>query len=239
MNAEQDDNSARFGGRSIVPARRTGNLIAEEIRQAIVEGRIAPGETLREEELARELGTSRTPIREALIELRNEDLLESQVTRRAVVRAYTDDELLDMYGLRATLEGHATRLATERATRDVLDQLEASVDRYRTVLEQDEPSVELLFDENLNFHWLLADTANVPRLRKYIDQVMFIPRRYRGWAYEDADHRRTVLDHHQDIVDAVVARDPDLAATKMTEHVQWTGRIALAAQATLPPPPPN
>ncbi len=236
MSAEPGDVPTRFGGRPITAARRTGTLIAEEIRQAIVEGRISPGDTLREEELARELGTSRTPIREALIELRNQDLLETRITRRAVVRAYSDSELLDMYRLRAALEGHATHVATERVTSDVLAELDASVERYAAALTQDEPSVDLLFNENLHFHWTIADTANVPQLRKYIDQVMFIPRRYRGWVYEDPDHRRLVVEHHRGIVEAILARDADLAAARMTAHVEWTGSIALAAQSQLPRP---
>ncbi|MFN2627782.1 MAG: GntR family transcriptional regulator [Gaiellaceae bacterium] len=118
-----------FGG-PILGTERAGNLIAHEIRLAILEGRLAPGDVLREEQLARELGTSRTPVREALIELRNQGLVESRATCRAVVRAYDAADLHDIYGLRAALEGHAARLAAERATSATIRELEASTDRF-------------------------------------------------------------------------------------------------------------
>ena len=66
-------------GQPIEGTERAGNLIAHEIRRAILEGRVQPGDVLREEQLARELGTSRTPVREALIELRNEEIGRAHV----------------------------------------------------------------------------------------------------------------------------------------------------------------
>ena len=86
------------------------------IRDAIVDGRLEPGRRLKEEELARELGISRTPVREALLVLQTEGLLDVAPNRGATVRAYAAEDLDDLYQLRAVLEGFAARRA---ATRDL------------------------------------------------------------------------------------------------------------------------
>ncbi|RDI74756.1 Transcriptional regulator [Gaiella occulta] len=217
-------------GQPILATERAGNLIAHEIRRAIVEGRVEPGDVLREEQLARELGTSRTPVREALIELRNEGLVEATATRRAVVRAYDASELHDIYALRAVLEGHAARLAAERATDATIRRLEASLDRFRELSTHDGDALNALVAENLVFHGVIADAVDVPHLKRMIDQVMVIPRRYRAYAAYVPEHRLTVADHHAEITDAIQRRNGDAAAALMEHHVRWTGEVAVAAQ---------
>jgi DNA-binding GntR family transcriptional regulator len=216
-------------GQPILPSERTGNLIAHEIRRAILEGRIQPGDVLREEQLARELGTSRTPVREALIELRNEGLVEAKATRRAVVRAYTTEELHDIYSLRAALEAHAARYAALRATPQTLRELDASVERFQELAACNTDDVNDLVEENLVFHGVIADAAGVPRLRKMIDQVMVIPRRYRAYAAYVPEQRGKVEGDHRAIAAAIRDRDADRAAALMEQHVRWTGDVAVAA----------
>lgn len=216
-------------GRPIVPSERAGNLIAVEIRRAIVEGRIEPGDVLREEQLAKELGTSRTPVREALIELRNEGMVEARATRRAVVRAYTAEELHDIYGLRAALEAYSARLAATRAGPAMVRELDASIERFHELAGHEGDLINDLVSENLVFHALISDATVVPHLKRMIDQVMVIPRRYRAYAAYVPEHRGTVEEHHRWIADAIRARDADRAAATMEQHVRWTGDIAVAA----------
>jgi DNA-binding GntR family transcriptional regulator len=217
-------------GHPVVPAERTGNLIAHEIRRAILEGRLEPGDVLREEQLARELGTSRTPVREALIELRNEGLVEASATRRAVVRSYDGAELRDIYELRAALEAHAARIAAERSDAGVVAELQASIDRFRALAGSGDDVVGGLVTENLVFHGVIGDATGVPRLKKMIDQVMVIPRRYRAYAAYVPEHRHTIERDHEAIAQAIAAKDGSLAAALMADHVRWTGEIAVAAQ---------
>ena len=213
----------------VLATERTGNLIAHEIRRAILEGKIQPGEVLREEHLARELGTSRTPVREALIELRNEGLVEAQATRRAVVREYDAAELKDVYGLRAVLEAHAARLTAERATPRTIAELDASNARFSEIAGRGDEDVKDLVSENLVFHAIIADATEMPRLRKMIDQVMVIPKRYRAYAAYVPEHRATIERDHRAIADAIRARDGDAASALMERHVRWTGDVAAAA----------
>lgn len=215
----------------IVPAERAGNLIASEIRRAILEGRLEPGDVLREEQLARELGTSRTPVREALIELRNEGLVETSATRRAVVRAYTAAELHDIYELRAALEAHAARIAAERANPGDVRALKASILRFHEIASRGGDTSGELIAENLAFHAIIGDATGVPRLKKMIDQVMVIPKRYRAYAAYAPAHRATIEHDHTAIAEAIARGDATAAATLMTDHVRWTGKVAVTAQA--------
>lgn len=225
--------TARFGADPIVPSKRTGDLVATELRRAIIEGRVNPGDVLREEELARELGISRTPVREALIELRNEGLVEAQATRRAVVRAYTAEELSDIYGLRAALEAYGARLACLRAGPEVHRALDRNNEVFHDVARRDGDNVNELVRLNLDFHAIIADAAGMPHLQKMIDQVMVIPRRYRAYAAYVPEHRGTVEEHHRALAAAIEAGDADAAARLMEDHVRWTGRVAVEAQAVI------
>src|SRR5216110_3821907 len=87
------------------PLVRNASVAATElIREAIVDGRLVPGERLKEEELARELGISRTPVREALLVLQAEDLVVATPNRGATVRVHDAKDLQEQYELRALLE---------------------------------------------------------------------------------------------------------------------------------------
>ncbi len=98
---------------------RNASVAATElIREAIVDGRLEPGRRLKEEELARELGISRTPIREALLMLQAEGLVDATPNRGAMVRVHTPEDLDDLYQLRALLEGYAARRAAARISDD-------------------------------------------------------------------------------------------------------------------------
>jgi DNA-binding GntR family transcriptional regulator len=216
-------------GKPILASERAGSLIAHEIRRAILEGRVVPGEVLGEEQLARELGTSRTPVREALIELRNEGLVETRTTRRAVVRAYDASELHDIYFLRAALEAHAARLAAERATPTTVRDLDASNERFHELTAREGDLVNELVSENLVFHAVIATATRIPRLQKMIDQVMIIPKRYRAYAAYVPEHRGIVERDHRAIADAIRSRASGTAGELMEQHVRWTGEIAVAA----------
>src|SRR2546421_13031594 len=101
----------------------------ELIRQAILDGRLEPGSRLKEEELARELGISRTPVREALLVLQAEGLVDAVPNRGAVVRSHDANDLEDLYQLRALLEGYAARRAAANVTEQDVVELWASCER--------------------------------------------------------------------------------------------------------------
>src|SRR3982074_527644 len=100
-----------------LPSRNAlGEGVAGVLRSEILDGSLKPGQPLHENALARELSVSRSPIREALIQLERERLLESRLNRPAAVRRPTREEIVQVYTIRSALEGIAARWAAENAT---------------------------------------------------------------------------------------------------------------------------
>src|SRR5690348_6581277 len=98
--------------------------VRDLLEEAILDGELKPGERLRAEALAQRFGTSRTPIREALLQLEAQGLVEVTHNRGAVVRTFDRDDLLDLYEVRALIEPHAAARAASRIGRGELEALE-------------------------------------------------------------------------------------------------------------------
>jgi len=186
------------------------------IRDAIVEGRLEPGRRLKEDELARELGISRTPVREALRVLQSEDLVVATPNRGAVVRAHAAEELEDLYDLRALLEGHAARRAAERITDAQVEELRASCVRFAAVSPDD---LTGLVRENLVFHHGIFEIAGSARLASMVGKVIRLPLVYNSYRWYSPEQKRISARYHTRIVDALAARDAEQAQLVMGEHV--------------------
>src|SRR3954447_1524258 len=117
---------------------KTSVSAAGVLREAIISGDLAPGQVLGEEQLGRQLGISRTPVREALVLLRSEGLVDTPPNRPAIVRNFDRDDLHEIYSIRAVLEGYAARLAAERLTDQDLATLERTCERYHELGRHDE-----------------------------------------------------------------------------------------------------
>src|SRR6516225_7163056 len=100
-----------FSGRH--DRRKVTDWVYEELKSAIVDLRLAPGDPLREATLAEQLGVSKTPIREALTRLEQEGLVETTSFKGAVVSGYSRQDLIEIYELRELLENAAARAAAE------------------------------------------------------------------------------------------------------------------------------
>src|SRR6266850_8399395 len=101
---------------SVLRTRSRAEFVYESLRDAISDGRIAGGERVREEEVARNLGVSRTPVREALQRLQQRGLLVVGAGRGLVVAELRHDQVVELYAMREVLEGSAARFAAQRAT---------------------------------------------------------------------------------------------------------------------------
>ena len=146
------------------PLTRNASVAATElIRQAILDGRLRPGSALKEEELARELGISRTPVREALLMLQAEGLVDAAPNRGATVRSHSVEDLDDLYQLRALLEGYARAVRPRGLSDEAIAALRESCDRFEGLLD-DEADMSGLVKENLLFHQTILEGAGSARL---------------------------------------------------------------------------
>ena len=189
----------------------------ELIRAAIIDGRLEPGRRLKEEELARGLGISRTPVREALLVLQTEGLLESAPNRGATVRSYEADDLDDLYQLRAVLEGFAARRSASRISADDLARLRESCDRFVELRAEDD--VAELVEENVSFHNIVLEAAGSERLAQMVRKVIELPLVYRSYFWYSAEQKLISEHYHRQLTTALAARDAERAELLMKEHV--------------------
>jgi DNA-binding GntR family transcriptional regulator len=198
--------------------RNASSAATELIRQAIIDGRLPPGRRLKEEELARELGISRTPVREALLMLNAEGLVDAAPNRGAVVRSHSAEDLDDLYQLRALLEGYSTRRAATRLSDEAIEGLRESCVRFQRLLDDSSEMSELVH-ENLVFHQTILEAADSPRLIAMVRQVIELPLVYRSYVWYSPEQQRISAHYHRQITRALEMRDAERAELVMKEHV--------------------
>lgn len=131
--------------------------VRETLRQAILDGTLKPGERLVESALARQLGVSETPVREAIRELENAGLVITYPHRATFVRTYTREELSEMYSLRAHLERLAVRLAISRLSPEDHAQLQALVEEMLAYAQ--EGDVAAIVEADVSFHAYVVERS--------------------------------------------------------------------------------
>ncbi len=184
-----------------------GDLVAAEIRAAILAGDLAPGQRLKQEQLAADMSVSRIPVREALRVLEAEGLIENRPGRGSVVVEVTRDEAADVLAVRGTLEGLAARLAAERVTPDAIAGLREAVEEGKSASVSGDhataSSAHTRFHLDLaraggNAH-LYAELESLPAKTEWIVSSLLQSRSEYSWQ------------EHEAILDAVASGEADLA----------------------------
>jgi GntR family transcriptional regulator, rspAB operon transcriptional repressor len=215
--------------------RKVTDWVYEELTSAIVQLRLAPGSPLREGTLAEQLGVSKTPIREALTRLEQDGLVETTSFKGAVVTGYSRQDLIELYELRELLENAAARAAAESMSeqdRAHLDRICLQSRRLKT--GKDAAKLAALISE---FDTILFDQVKNTRIRALIDNLRAHLTRIGQLTAEIPGRIQASVDEHEKIVEAIAARDPDLAEQRMRDHIRSVRDDqlrALAEAADLP-----
>jgi DNA-binding GntR family transcriptional regulator len=196
--------------------RKTSVMVADVIRDGILEGRLRPGDRLKEDMIAKELEVSRTPVREAIAMLQAEGLLEAQQHRGAMVRSYTPAELEEIYDLRSILEGYAARRAATRITTRELARLQTSVERMEKLEPKD---LEHLVQQNGIFHDTILQAADSQRLLAMVSQTRALPLIYQSYAWYTPAQLSLSLEYHRRVLSALERRDAEQAEYDMRHHL--------------------
>jgi DNA-binding GntR family transcriptional regulator len=159
------NHAATAGGRPPPSSGSTTQTLADALRQEITDGRLTPGEALRQEELALRFGTSRIPVREALRTLQAEGLVNYSPNRGATVAMVSDTEIQEMLEVRLALECHALRFA-------VPNMADADIAHARRILEEYDaaPDPDAWSAMNWSFHWALYLPCDCRRLLDAIER---------------------------------------------------------------------
>jgi DNA-binding GntR family transcriptional regulator len=198
----------------------------EYLKTSILSGRINPGERLTEEHLAKELGISRTPIREALHKLESEGLIKPLATRGFVASQDSQEEVGELFEIRSVLEGYALRVICGRITDSVLDQLQDAVEKAEEALKS--RCLDEIFKWNTRFHDALHELiTDKHRLYHQMVAMRRYVLRYRKNTLQYPDGGRRTVEGHRKILMALRLRDPDLCERVMREHIQQSKKDAL------------
>ena len=222
-----------FSGRH--DRRKVTDWVYEELKSAIVDLRLAPGDPLREATLADQLGVSKTPIREALTRLEQEGLVETTSFKGAVVTGYSRQDLLEIYELRELLENAAARTAAESmadADRDRLDRICRESRKLKK--NHDAAGLAALISA---FDDVLFEQVRNSRIRALIENLRAHLTRIGHLTAEIPGRIEASVDEHEKIVQAIAARDPELAERQMSRHIRSVRDDQLRALGEAPAQP--
>ena len=197
--------------------RKMTDWVCDELREAIVNLRLRPGEPLREAALAEKLGVSKTPLREAFARLEQEGLVETTSFKGAVVTGYSERDLQEIYELRALLEGEAARAAASHASDAAILALRRVVDRSRKL--RDEGDLVGLADLLGQFDVIVFSQVTNERIGSLIENLRAHLTRIGKLTESIPGRVETSVEEHAAIVEAIVARDPDEAERLMRVHI--------------------
>jgi DNA-binding GntR family transcriptional regulator len=195
-------------------------VIAESLRQAIIDGRLAPGESLRQENLAKHFAVSRIPVREALRQLESEGWIVLQRDRGARVSPLSVEEVREIYEIRASLEATALRLAAPHHTPQSLKQSAAALRASSS--ERDHSRYPQL---NREFHLSLYAPAGRPRLSAMIDSLHSQGERYLRLKLDMPAYKHESDHEHAEIFKALRAGKIEHAVQILQPHMLRTGEL--------------
>jgi DNA-binding GntR family transcriptional regulator len=198
--------------------RTTTDVVYEQLRAAIVELRIPPGEPLREADIAQSLSVSKTPVREALGRLEQDGLVELNSFRSAVVTEYTARDLQEIYELREIIEVAAARAAAESMSDERLADLgHIASECARLNATGGGPDLVLLISE---FDTVLYEGVRNRRIRAILENLGAHLARIGRLTAEIPGRIDASVHEHTQIYEAIRRRDPENAERFMRQHIR-------------------
>jgi len=194
----------------------------EKIEEEIATGIVAPGSRLDETELAARFGVSRTPVREALIQLASAGILELRPRRGAIVPELAPHRLIEMFEVMAELEGMCGRLGARRMSDAEHHELLRTHRFCEAALKNEDP--DDYYHQNEVFHHVIYSSSHNSFLAEQASGLHKRLHPYRRLQLRVRDRMRASFSEHQQIVDAILAGNPDLAAESLRAHVLVQGQ---------------
>jgi DNA-binding GntR family transcriptional regulator len=187
----------------------------QSVKRQLLNGSFPEGSKLTEEYLSSALGISKSPVREALMRLESEGLINIEARRGAYVRRFSAKEVHDLYDVRALLEVHAVSIA--RITPELLEQMAASIERTRNNLEAGDKLLHI--EEDIHFHGMIAGSTGNEEFGKILDNIQQKSLLCRmATFYLSAT---TAPSSHQRIFAAMRDGDRERAQREMHEHILY------------------
>lgn len=197
-----------------------------DLKSDLLSGRFAPGERLTEEHLAKSLGVSRTPVREALHKLESEGLVKPLESRGFYVARDSREELEDLFDIRAALEGYAIRLICTGISAETINQLNGLIKKAEDAIAREQ--LDEIFEYNTQFHDILHNViSRKTRFHTLIADTRKYVLRYRKDSLHYLDGARRIIEGHKKILLAISLKDPELCERVMRQHIREAREEAL------------
>ena len=197
---------------------KVSDQIRLRIESAIASGELLPGDAIDDVALAHHYKVSRTPVREALLQLQAQGILSSTPRGGAMVAKMNLQQLLSLWELLAELEGIAVRLACERMTND---DTKALMKLHRSSKKiADKEDMYGWQKANLKFHEIIYEAARNPFLRQEVLRIRSRTGVYRRHAFGALGRIKSSYDQHEKIVSALEKRDVGAASLCMNDHMR-------------------
>ena len=216
-----------FMGIQVSKRKSLREEVYESLRRSILHGKLKAGQRLIEEQLAHQIGISRTPVREAFHKLEKDDLVTRLPKGGFAVREFTRGDVEEIFGIRSALESYAAYLATHHITAERITALEKKVEESEKAL--DSRDTNKVIQSHTEFHNLLYRSCKSKKLTDMINNYSDYFYRYRA-LFPYAEHNFTyTVDDHRKMLEAMKKKNPRLVERLVRNHLEKTKELVLKA----------
>jgi DNA-binding GntR family transcriptional regulator len=192
---------------------KISDQIYETLLKQVIDQKLKPGTRLKEEQLCRDLGVSRTPLRDAISALAKDGFIKVESRRGASVRDFQLEDLIEVYDIRIALEGLAAKLAACNVSRSVLERLAE---------EFTSSDVRKLLKADTSLHQIIIESCNNVKLQEMLTNLGNLVQVFRSAGYQSKARSKSATVYHIKIVKALMDGDGVAAERLMREHVEKT-----------------
>ena len=196
--------------------------VYQYLRQAIRDGQFQQGDRIREDDIAKSLGVSRTPVREALGRLQARGLLDFGSGRGLGIVELSRVQVLELYAMRELLEGVAARLAAQHATSTEVGYMRHLLNQFRATRDPQQ-----LASINRTFHRAIRDAAHNRYMVRSLNDLNEALALLRGTTYSILGRPETADIEHRAILDAIEKGDPDTAERETRAHIRMAQSLRM------------
>ncbi|GAA2905246.1 GntR family transcriptional regulator [Pseudonocardia halophobica] len=203
--------------------------VLASLRAAVITGELAPGSLHSVQNLATQLGVSRTPVREALIKLAQQGMVRFERNRGVRILLTSLHDLEEVFALRLLLEPPAVRRAVTRLDGNQKRELRRMFAHMEKAAKADDEFT--MFEHDRRFHRVLLEAAGNARLAAFVDGLRDMVLRRGVSTARESRSLDDIVAEHRAILDLIEAGDAEGAAKAMREHVRHTAELLIAQEA--------
>lgn len=201
------------------------DIVYENLRKAILEGKLKPNERIVEKEYAEKLNISRTPIREALRKLEIEGLVQYIPRKGVIVNTIDKEEIIETYEIRKALEGLAIRYVVQRITDEEITTLKELMDLMEESNKAED--FEKVLEACKGFNDVILKASRMPKIAGLINTMAEQLERYKRVTMSQSIRRSSAIQEHREIFQAIANRDSTAAERLVIEHLEASQKAFL------------